>query len=231
MPLRGYGPAFQWSLIAGYLHILGAVGGPFESRLPSNCSCCWGSFEIKVPAHYSFCREPFESRVLTYDLLCSILYEWVISFSPKIKKIYVCNNSSGGPKKGARGKCLARLPLNTPLSGEILKGYIFIYRNAEGVHGKWKVGNPCVRVNRWGKDVAQTCGSSLLSHFGGRSLSSQLDTSAIMSLVMLKGKFERIALSLSCWGNLLFFVWDASIWLLFQIGLSWMSPAGGENSH
>ena len=44
-----------------------------------------------------------------------------------------------------------------------------------------------------GKDVAQTCGSSFLSHFGGRSLSSQLDTSAIMSLVMLKGNFERIA--------------------------------------
>jgi len=48
-----------------------------------------------------------------------------------------------------------------------------------------------------GKDVAQTCGSSFLSHFGGRSLSSQLDASAIMSLVMFKGNFERIAFSLS----------------------------------
>ena len=50
-----------------------------------------------------------------------------------------------------------------------------------------------VRVSRWGKDVAQICGSSFLSHFGGRSLSSQLDAGAIMSLVMLKGNFEWIA--------------------------------------
>ena len=55
-----------------------------------------------------------------------------------------------------------------------------------------KVGKHCVRVSRWGKDVAQTCWSSFLSHFRGRSLSSQLDASAIMSLVMFKGNFERI---------------------------------------
>jgi len=54
-----------------------------------------------------------------------------------------------------------------------------------------------VRVSRWGKDVAQTCESSFLSDFGGRSLSSQLHASVIMSLAMLKGNFERIAFSLS----------------------------------
>jgi len=54
-----------------------------------------------------------------------------------------------------------------------------------------------VRVGRWGKDVAQTGGSSFLSHFGGRSLSSQFDAIAIMSLVISKGKFERIAFCLS----------------------------------
>ena len=32
----------QWSLKAEYLHISVVVGGPFESRLPSNCGCCWG---------------------------------------------------------------------------------------------------------------------------------------------------------------------------------------------
>jgi len=45
-------------LEAEYLHISLAVVGPFESRLPSNFSCCWGPFESKLPAHYSFCRGP-----------------------------------------------------------------------------------------------------------------------------------------------------------------------------
>jgi len=31
---------------------------------------------------------------------------------------------------------------DTCLSGEMLKGYVFICRNAEGVHGKKKAGNP-----------------------------------------------------------------------------------------
>ena len=93
-----------------------AVGGPFESKLPLNCSCCWGYFQSKVPAYYSFWRGPFESRVLANDLLCSILYEWIISFSSKIRKIYARITWRGGPQKGgARGNCLARLPLNTPL--------------------------------------------------------------------------------------------------------------------
>jgi len=40
------------------LHISVAVGGLFESKLPSNCIWCWGPFQSKVPAHYSFCRRP-----------------------------------------------------------------------------------------------------------------------------------------------------------------------------
>jgi len=83
-----------------YLHISVAVGSPFESKLPSNSSSCWGPFESKVPALYSFCRGPLWKQSTYYDLLCSTLYEWIIRFSSKIRKIYVRNTSKGSPKKG-----------------------------------------------------------------------------------------------------------------------------------
>ena len=73
-----------WSpLKADYLKIGVAVRGPLKAKY----------LQITVLK-----GGPFESRVLVYYLLSSSLYEWIIRFSPKIRK------------------SLARLPLNTPLS-------------------------------------------------------------------------------------------------------------------
>ena len=106
----------QWSSKAEYLHISVALGGHLKADYLRIAVALGGPFEREVPVHYRFCRGPFESRGLTYDLLCSTLYQWIIRFSPKIRKIYVRNTSRGAPKKGGVGKCLARLPFNTPLA-------------------------------------------------------------------------------------------------------------------
>jgi len=59
-----------------------------------------GSFESKVPAHYTSYKGPFVTRVLTYDLLCSTLYEWIISFFTKNKEHLHTLHLKGRPKKG-----------------------------------------------------------------------------------------------------------------------------------
>jgi len=78
---------FQWlleaPLKANYLPIAVPVGAPLKVKY----------LHITVSV-----RGPFESRVLTYDLLCSTLYEWIIRISSKIRKIYTRSTSRGAPK-------------------------------------------------------------------------------------------------------------------------------------
>jgi len=45
-------------LKAKHLHITFAIAeAPFESRVLTHYSCCWGPFKSKVLTHYSGCRE------------------------------------------------------------------------------------------------------------------------------------------------------------------------------
>jgi len=91
------------------------LGAPLKARNFTLQLLLWAPLEAsKVPALFSV-GGPFESGVLTCDMFCSTLYEWIISFSPKIRKIYARKTYRGGQKKGPRGKCLTRLPLTTPL--------------------------------------------------------------------------------------------------------------------
>ena len=86
---------------AEYLTITVAVGGPFETKVLMDYNCCWG---------------PVESRALTCDLLRSLLSERIISFFTNNEENLREKHLDGGPKKGGRENCLARLPLNPPLS-------------------------------------------------------------------------------------------------------------------
>jgi len=59
---------------------------------------------------------PFEDKVLNYEVVQKILCELITSFSPKIRNIYSRNTFWRGLQTGwRRGKCLARVPLNTTL--------------------------------------------------------------------------------------------------------------------
>ena len=58
-----------------YLHVTVAIGSPFESRVLTNCSCCWAAHCLEAEYLYITVADggPFESRILTYDRLRSII--------------------------------------------------------------------------------------------------------------------------------------------------------------
>ena len=94
-----------------------AVVVPFESRLPSNCSCYWGPIwkQSRLHAHYSVRRGVFLKADSVLMICFVAFYKRIIRVSPKTRKIYVRNTSREGPERRARGKFLTRLSLNTPL--------------------------------------------------------------------------------------------------------------------
>ena len=115
------------------------LGPLWKDKVLTHYSCSWGASSkaeylpntvavtASLKAKYLHIAvavgDLFESGEFTHDLLWSILYEWILSFSPKIRKIYVPSTWRGDPKQGVgdarRGKCLACFPLNLPLRTQV----------------------------------------------------------------------------------------------------------------
>ena len=86
---------------AGYLRIIVAVGGPFDSRVLTHYYYPWGAFESRI-------------RALKNIIRVKLFTNNEEHLSPK--------HLEGEPlKRGARGKCLACLPFTTPLAATTLK--------------------------------------------------------------------------------------------------------------
>ena len=93
-------------LIADDLHIALAVRGPFESRVPRHCSCCWDPLESAVLKRITVALwVPLTEEYLWSASECFI---WANNtFFTKISEEILRVNTWGG--------CLARLPLSTAL--------------------------------------------------------------------------------------------------------------------
>ena len=90
-----------------------AVGGPFESRVLAHYSCYWSLFESRVRIYYSCYWGPLWKQS-TYLWSASEYIIWVGNmFLTKNEWNLRAKHLEGAT--GTRGKCRARLPLNTPL--------------------------------------------------------------------------------------------------------------------
>ena len=101
-------------LKAEYLHIAVSFRGPFNEVWKQSTYTFQLLLGAPLKAKYLHITVsvvgPFESRVLTYDLICSTVHEWMISLSPKIRKMYARHTSSGGPQKGGGARQSSRSP-------------------------------------------------------------------------------------------------------------------------
>jgi len=99
--------------------------GPFESRALTQSSCCWAPGKAEYMHITAVVGGPlkaeqptytlqlllgvgvFQGRVLNYeyDVVRKILYEQIVSFSPKMRNIY-----SGNTLRGAGGRCSFAFP-------------------------------------------------------------------------------------------------------------------------
>jgi len=86
-------------LKADYLQIAVAIGAPLKAKYLHITVSVWGPLKAEY--------------LLTICVVVHIIVN--NTFFTKIRKIYTRNTSGEAPKRGARGKCLARHLLNTPL--------------------------------------------------------------------------------------------------------------------
>jgi len=106
--------ARHFTLQLQYVHISVALGGSLRKQITFKL---WLLSGASLKAKYLHITVSVGGALKAdYLLMMCFIGHWIISFYPKIMKIYT-RNTSRGPQKGGgvRGKCLACLPISTPL--------------------------------------------------------------------------------------------------------------------
>ena len=107
-----------------------------EQRFPTWGTCTpRGTFAIRIKV--SNTREIYS--YISFDYKYLYIYQWIL-FSKAVicsfLNISLTNHDKIFVIRNFKGTCS---------SVEMLKGYMLVFRNAEGVHGQRKVGNRCAR--------------------------------------------------------------------------------------